>query len=95
MATLYISYFDSVRYGVAEGPIKSEAVSTSTSSAAGGAIPANAKVAFLFSDTAHYVTLREGTPTAAITNSFYLPANVGREIAVLPTTSKIAAITLA
>ena len=98
MATLYISYFGDVADECASTPISSETVTTSTTSAASGAIPAGAKVAAIVSDTAHYVTINTGTPTAAITNSFYLPANTMRELRVnkeVTASKKIAAITLA
>jgi len=96
MATLYISYFGSVDKLVAGDPIKSETITTSGTSAASGVVPSNAAVAAIHSDTAHYVTIGAGTPTAAITNSFYLPPNVTREIRTFPagqTALKIAAIT--
>lgn len=98
MATLYVSYFGGVDKQVAADPIKSETVTTSTTTAATGAIPSGAVVASLFSDTAHYVTIGTDTPTAAITNSFYLPANTVREIRTFNgdgVARKIAAITLA
>lgn len=96
MAALIISYFGSVRRGIACDPIKSESLTTSTTSAASAAIPVNAAVALIASDTAHYVTIGAGTPTAAIGNSFYLPANTLRELSVndVGGTYKIAAITL-
>lgn len=75
MADLIISYFDNVDKGCAGSPIKSETVNTSTTTAASGAIPEKADVAVLYSTVAHYVTFGEGTPTAAASNSFYLPAS--------------------
>lgn len=75
MASLIISYFASVDKEVAGEPIKSETITTSGTSAASAAIPSNAVVFSLFSDAAHYVTFGEGTPTAAASNSFYVPAN--------------------
>jgi hypothetical protein len=98
MATLYVSYFGSVDKLVAGDPIKTETVTTSTESAATGEIPDGAVIASLFSDTAHYVTIGTDTPTAAITNSFYLPANQMRELRTFNghgAARKIAAITLA
>lgn len=95
MATLYVSYFGSVQKGVAGDPVKTETVTTSGTSAATAAIPKSALVAAVHSDAAHYVTIGEGTPTAAITNGFYLPANVTREFIVPPNvTVKIAAVTV-
>lgn len=96
MASLIISYFGSVHRGIAGDPIKSESLTTSTASAASGVVPTNAAVAVIASDIAHYVTIGTGTPTAAIGNSFYLPANTLRELSVndVGGTYKIAAITL-
>jgi hypothetical protein len=96
MAALIISYFGSVRRGIAGDPIRSESLTTSTASAASAAIPANAAVAAIASDTAHYVMIGTGTPTAAIGNGFYLPANTIRELSVndVGGTYKIAAVTL-
>lgn len=98
MATLYISYFGAVRDHIAGTPIGSETVTTSTTTAASGAVPQAAKAIAVVSDTAHYVTIGSGTPTATATNGFYLPANQIREISVgfnTSTTVKLAAITLA
>jgi hypothetical protein len=97
MATLTISYFGSIREGIACDPIKAETVTTSTSSAASGAIPANAKAAVLHATVEHYATIGTGTPTAAIGNSFHVPANQPVPIHVndVGGTYKIAAITLA
>lgn len=98
MATLYVSYFASTDKNVAGDPIKTETVTTSTTSAATGTIPAGAAVAVFYSDTAHYVTVGASTPTAAIANSFYLPASFTREIRLYQHNGvalKAAAITLA
>lgn len=97
MATLYVSYFGSVDKLVAGDPIKTETVTTSGTSAATGVVPSNAAVAAVHSDAAHYVTIGSGTPTAAITNGFYLPANMTREVRTFPagqTALKIAAVTV-
>jgi len=96
MATLTISYFGSIREGIACDPIKSETVTTSTSSAASGVVPANAKVAMLHSTVEHYATVGTGTPSAAIGNGFYLPANQPIPIHVndVGGTYKFAAVTL-
>lgn len=96
MADLIISYFDTVDKYVAGTPLKSETVTTSGTPAASAAIPVKSDVCSIFSVAAHYVTIGEGTPTAAASNSFYLPAN---QIMWLRTfvaegqTVKIAAIT--
>lgn len=68
MATLYVSYYGSVDKLCAGDPIKSETITTSGTSAAGGTIPDGAMVACIVSDTSHYVTIGTGTPTAAATN---------------------------
>lgn len=75
MADLIISYFDSVDKGVAGTPLKSETVTTSGTSAASAVIPTNSDVCCVYSAAAHYVTIGNGTPTAAASNSFYLPAS--------------------
>ncbi len=98
MATLYVSYFASVDKHVAGDPIKTEIVTTSTTTAATGTIPANAVVAAFHSDTDHYITIGAGTPTAAITNGCYLPASFTRELRLYQHNSvalKAAAVTLA
>ena len=98
MASLYVSYFASVEKQCAGDPIKSEVVTTSATSAATGTIPANAVVAAFYSDTAHYVTVGASTPTAAITNSCYVPASFTRELRLYQHNGvelKAAAITLA
>lgn len=96
MADLIISYFDTVSKEVAGTPIKSETVVTSGVSAASAAVPTNSDVCSLFSTAAHYVTIGEGTPSAAASNSFYLPANQQmwlRTFVAEGQTVKIAAIT--
>lgn len=75
MADLIISYFDNVDKGVAGGPLKSETVVTSVTSAASAAVPAASDVCLIFSVADHYVTIGEGTPEASAANSFYLAAN--------------------
>lgn len=95
--TLYISYFGGVSKDVAFGPVSSETVSTSTSSAASGAIPIQAAIASLYAAVDHYVTIGTGTPTATATNGFFLPAGTQRDIAIpngQGAALKIAAITL-
>lgn len=98
MATLYVSYFGSIMEGIAAHPLGTTTITTSTTSAATSAdAPAAAKVAFVFSDTAHYVTHGLGSPTASASNGFYLPANQGRELRInnqTTTGSRIAAVTL-
>lgn len=76
MATLYVSYYGSVDKLCAGDPIKSETITTSGTSAAGGAIPDGALVAMIVSDASHYVTIGTGTPTAAATNGGVQYANV-------------------
>lgn len=99
MASLYISYFGNVDKHVAADPMKSEVVTTSTSSAPGGTIPDGASVIKINSDTAHYVTIGTGTPTAAVgAGSFYLGANETIFLRVSTSSRaalKIAAVTLA
>jgi len=95
MATLYISYFDNVDLGVAGFPISTEAVTTSSTSAASGNVPVASDVCILFSDAAHYVTIsRDGeTKPATTTNGFYLPANVQMPLRTFVTTGQVVKIT--
>ena len=96
MADLIISYFDNVDKGVAGGPLKSETVVTSVTSAASAAIPDTSDVCLIFSVASHYVTIGEGTPEASTANSFYLAANQPqflRTYVARGQTVKIAAIT--
>ena len=96
MADLIISYFDNVDKGVAGGPLKAETLVTSGTSAASAAIPDTSDVCLIFSVASHYVTIGEGTPSAAASNSFYLPANQQmwlRTFVAEGQTVKIAAIT--
>jgi|ERR1051325_4931405 hypothetical protein len=97
MATLYISYIGAIREHVAAVPFSSETITTSTTSAASGTVPQWAKAVSIVSDTAHYVTIGTGTPTAAASNSIYIPANQVRELSIgfdTANAKKIAAITL-
>jgi hypothetical protein len=99
MASLYISYFASVDKECAADPIKSEVVTTSTTSAASAAIPDGTAVIKINSDTAHYVTIGTGTPTAAVgAGSFYLAATEAMWLRTQTSNRaalKIAAVTLA
>ena len=82
MATLYISYWGHVERNVAGDPIKSETLTTSTTSGLAAAIPAGAVVATVYSpDADHVVTKGSGSPTAAIgAGSFVLPSGAERDI---------------
>lgn len=93
MADLIISYFGGVENEVASQPLGSETVTTSGTSAQGAANAKGAAVASLFSTAAHYVTVG-ANPTAAATNSFYLPASTVMWVDLRSNlTDKIAAIT--
>lgn len=95
MATLYISYYGGVQNDCASEPLKSETVTTSTSSAQSSANSNGAAVASLWSDTAHYVAIGSN-PTATATNGFYLPASTLFWLDLRDNLSdKFAAITLA
>lgn len=74
MASLLISYYGSVENNCPGDPIGAETVTTSGTSAQGAVNTDGAVVASLWSDAAHYVTVGDD-PTAAATNSFYLPAS--------------------
>lgn len=76
MATLYVSYFGSTKDGAVGSIIGSETITTSGTSAAGGAIPLHAAFAQVYATVAHYVTVGTGTPTAAAGNSFVQGANL-------------------
>lgn len=82
MASLYVNYFADANRNVALGLISNEVITTSGTSAAGGAIPTGAKIVSVTSTVAHYVTFGTGTPTAAAGTGFYLPANGTREFIV-------------
>jgi hypothetical protein len=92
MATLIISYYGSAQNNCASQPIGSESVTTSGTSAQGSANSSGAAVASLYSDAAHYFTVGSD-PTAAATNSGYLPASTLMWVDLNDTTDKIAAIT--
>lgn len=96
MASLYVSYFGSQDENAIANPISSEIITTSVTSAAGGAIPAGALYAALWSTVVHFATVGTGTPTASQANSMAIPGN-WNTIIRLPITNgtalKIAAIT--
>lgn len=92
MASLYISYFGKSEGGCAGAPISGETVTTSTTSAQGAVNTKGASLAFLFSDTAHWVTMGS-SPTATSTNGFYLPANVNFPVDLDGLDKRFAAIT--
>ena len=91
MATLYVSWIGGVSEGVAFGPVKSETVTTSGTSAKSGANPA-CKIVRLHSDAAHYVAVGD-EPTATSANGVYVPANIPFDLAIT-NGKKIAAITV-
>lgn len=93
MATLNISYFAAVENNCASGPMGSESVTTSGTSAQGSANSNGASVARLWSDVAHWVATGSN-PTATSTNGFYLPASQFFDLDLSESlTDKIAAIT--
>jgi hypothetical protein len=72
MASLYVNYFGAVENGCASAPLDTEIITTSGTSAQGGAIPASSAIAMLYCDTAVYIKL--GTnPTAAAGEGAYVP----------------------
>jgi len=92
MASLIISYYGTVQNHCASNPIATETVTTSGTSAQGTANSKGAAVASLYSTAAHYFTVGSD-PTAAATNSGYLPASTLLWIDLNALTDKIAAIT--
>jgi hypothetical protein len=97
MASLIISYFASVEKEVAGIPLCSEALTTSAVSTAAQPVPAEAAVAKIYSDTAHYVSFGDGTPAASKDNGFYLAAGIPQwmKTYVVPGQSKAIAAVLA
>lgn len=72
MASLYVSYFAQVENNCASAPLSNEIITTSGTSAQGGAIPASAAVAMLYCETAVYAALG-AAPTAAAGTGTYVP----------------------
>lgn len=95
MATMYVSYLGGVQFGVAKDPVSATTITTSgTTAKTGAAAPADAMIAVVVSDTAHYVnTGPQATVEAAASNGMYVPANVERHIAINPGDG-VAAITV-
>lgn len=81
MATLYISYYNTVENNCAKKPMASETVTTSGTTAAASSPQDVSCVAMLFSDAAHYITTNE---SATATAGGYLPASVGHWLALEP-----------
>ena len=92
MASLIISYYGGVQNGCAASPLFTETVTTSGTSAQGTAIAKGGVVASLYSTAAHYFAVG-ANPTAAATNSGYLPASTVMWIDLDTLGDKIAAIT--
>lgn len=76
MASLIISYFASVEKEVAGIPIGSEALTTSAKSVSSLPVPAEAGVAKIYSDAAHYVSFGDGEVIASKDTGFYLAAGI-------------------
>lgn len=95
MATLYVSYLGGVQYMVAKDPCGAVTVTTSGVTAkTAAAAPAEAAIAIVVSDAAHYVnTGPQASVTATAANGIYVPANVERHFAINPGDG-IAAITV-
>jgi hypothetical protein len=75
MASLYVSFYGGVDYGVASRPSGSEVVTTSGTSAKTSGNDGGV-VASVFSDAAHYVNVGpSASVTAAAGTSAYVPAN--------------------
>ena len=92
MASLIISYYGSVQNSCASTPLFTETVTTSGTSAQGTANAKGGVVASLYSTAAHYFTVGSN-PTAAATNSAYLPASTLLWLDLNTLGDKIAAIT--
>lgn len=95
MATMYVSYIGGAYLGVATTPISAVTITTSGSTAkTAAAAPAEARIAIVVSDAAHYVnTGPQDTVTAAASNGIYVPANVERHLIINPGDG-VAAITV-
>ena len=93
MASLYISCFGGQDKGVAIDPKQSEALTTSSTSAASGAL--KGKYIKLQSADAHWVYLAPGTVAATATNGSYLAANEILWLAVPNDTYKVNSRTVA
>lgn len=95
MATMYVSYLGGAYKGVASSPLSAVTITTSgTTAKTAAAAPADAQIAIVVSDAAHYVNVGpQDTVTAAASNGMYVPANVEREIVINPGDG-VAAITV-
>ena len=84
MATLYVSYIGGVEIMVAKEPCGAVTVTTSgTTAKTAAAAPAEATIAVIFSDAAHYVnTGPQDSVTASAANGMLVPANVERELKI-------------
>lgn len=72
MAYLYVSYWAGLADNVPFGPVSSETIETSDTSALSGTIPASARVALFHGTDTHVVAFGAGSPTAAIGNSSFI-----------------------
>ena len=95
MTSLIVSYFASVDKECLGIPLGSETIDTSAGSAVSNPVSANAPIAQVWSDVAHYVTFGDGDPTASEATGFYLPAGARalmRTFVAQGQTKKIAAV---
>jgi hypothetical protein len=92
---MYVSYLGGVQHMVGKEPISATTITTSGVSAkTGAAAPAEASIAVIISDAAHYVNVGPfASVTAAASNGMYVPANVERHLAINPGDG-VAAITV-
>lgn len=95
MPTMYVSYLGGVQNLVGKEPISATTITTSgTTAKTAAAAPAEAAIAVIVSDTAHYVNVGpQASVTAAASNGMYVPANVERHLAINPGDG-VAAITI-
>jgi uncharacterized RmlC-like cupin family protein len=84
MATLYVSYLGGVQNMVGKEPCGSTTVTTSGATAkTSAAAPAEAAIAVVISDAAHYVNVGpQASVEASAANGMYVPANVERHLAI-------------
>jgi hypothetical protein len=101
MSTLHVAwvFISSPAFGNAPGTVQNilsaEEVATSSTSAQSGAAPTGATHARVASvDADHYVCMPAASPTAAASNSVYVPSG-GTELLPVSPGQKIAAKTLA
>ena len=95
MPTVFVSYVAGVQNMIAKEPCGAVTITTSATSAkTASAAPAEAAIAVIVSDAAHYVnTGPQATVTASAANGMYVPANAERHL-VINAGDGVAAITV-